>query len=535
MELTSGQEEIAALKAEIAQIRFSDPNRVIELATRILEINRNLMDANDAGYALFAIGDAYYTLGDSDHCLSNINRAMVEFNSIGDWQSLGECYNLLGIMFSHQGNMANALESYYEGIDLAETYHLDFLGAMIYQNFAELCDRTDNDSEALRKAYQSKEYINRLSGHPRMKELKLANDVALIKSNLKIGNLEEAREIYEDFNDFLLAFPDYTNDLDVILTQILLAKAEGRDAEAISLLHGAYDSFLSYPYGIDFFWEGIELMAMMEENQMDDMLEVIMNHIRNGVQTNAFPDLLMRLSKYRIKLLRRKGMTKEMTQELLDYFSYNDMQTEQSNRNMYQFIELRDSLKQSNMNNELLRQRADTDELTALPNRRRLNEASDQFFDMAMSTQKNFGVEMLDIDKFKTVNDIHGHMVGDACLVALAEVLRTIQSDQVFAARYGGDEFFILYLGISRDEMYRTCSMINSRLRDIISQKGLPIFTISQGICERIPQGPNKLWDFTSLADMALYESKRRGGGEITIVQNSQELKQISLKDSEKR
>ncbi|MCR5715869.1 MAG: GGDEF domain-containing protein [Lachnospiraceae bacterium] len=535
MELTSAQEEIIKLKDEINEIRFNDPKRVIELAHQVLALDEADEEHPEHGFAMFSIGDAYYTMGDSDKCLQYINHAVVEFHRTADWEKLGECFNLMGIMFSHQGNMANALDSYYAGINLAETYHLDFLGAMIYQNFAELCDRTNNVEEALRKAYQSQEYINRLTHHHRRDELYMANQVSIIKANLKLHQLETAEDHHEDLQDFLLAHPEYQDDLDVLLMEMLLAKEQGRLGASLDLLDKAYQAFMKYPYGIDFFWEGFELMEQMEEHGMEEQLEVIISHIKHGVQGDGFPDLLMRLSKFRIDLLTRQGNQQGLLEELKVYCGYVDMQTKQNYRNMYQFIELQDSLKQSNQQNALLQQRAETDELTAIANRRRLNEVSDHFFENAMSTKKNFGVEMLDIDKFKLVNDQFGHIVGDACLVALADVLRTVQNEHVFVARYGGDEFFILFLGLSRDEISAICQKIAKTMSEVIVDRNLPQFTISQGVCERIPLGPNKLWDFTSLADLALYESKRRGGNTTIIVQNSQELKQISLKGSEKR
>jgi len=92
--------------------------------------------------------------------------------------------------------------------------------------------------------------------------------------------------------------------------------------------------------------------------------------------------------------------------------------------------------------NERLLEKSETDPLTRLANRFRLNDYLERAFERARDDQRAFAVEILDIDYFKEYNDNYGHQAGDACIVAIADELRKMQSRDTFCARYGGDDVY---------------------------------------------------------------------------------------------
>ena len=93
---------------------------------------------------------------------------------------------------------------------------------------------------------------------------------------------------------------------------------------------------------------------------------------------------------------------------------------------------------------ETLRRQALEDPLTGLPNRRRLDE-------LLASDLRSCSLVMLDVDHFKRVNDDHSHLVGDAVLRELGNVLRSICRDGDTALRFGGEEFALVMLGTSAE------------------------------------------------------------------------------------
>src|SRR5438105_6364682 len=101
--------------------------------------------------------------------------------------------------------------------------------------------------------------------------------------------------------------------------------------------------------------------------------------------------------------------------------------------------------------NERLRHMSQTDALTGLDNRRHLEERIDEMFEHARRLNEPFACVMCDLDRFKSVNDTHGHQAGDAVLKQFAKILRNEVREIDRAGRYGGEEFMLLLPGTVLD------------------------------------------------------------------------------------
>ena len=81
-----------------------------------------------------------------------------------------------------------------------------------------------------------------------------------------------------------------------------------------------------------------------------------------------------------------------------------------------------------------------------------------------------------------------------------------MEDGQTFCARYGGDEFIIIYAGISAEEVYAKAGALRQNIMNLklehLYSNALPIVTISQGISYGIPENGNRSWDFLHTADM---------------------------------
>lgn len=102
--------------------------------------------------------------------------------------------------------------------------------------------------------------------------------------------------------------------------------------------------------------------------------------------------------------------------------------------------------------NEILLMRSETDAMTGLANRYRLTDHFDKALEKCRNQKKLLSVEILDVDCFKEYNDNYGHQAGDECIQAIASLLKKMEEDEpVFCARYGGDEFIIIYSGVEAE------------------------------------------------------------------------------------
>jgi diguanylate cyclase (GGDEF)-like protein len=158
------------------------------------------------------------------------------------------------------------------------------------------------------------------------------------------------------------------------------------------------------------------------------------------------------------------------------------------------------------------------DPLTALYNRRALEVRAPRLLD-EVSVERLGAVLLIDIDNFKSVNDLYGHTAGDRLLVALSELIRSSLPEGALAARLGGDEFVILL----RDASSERIEALASALREQFHRTAAQTFETPEAVTLSIgaslfDQPPASLAALIEQGDAALYESKRAGRDRIRLV-----------------
>ena len=164
-----------------------------------------------------------------------------------------------------------------------------------------------------------------------------------------------------------------------------------------------------------------------------------------------------------------------------------------------------------------LRYLATTDGLTGLMSRRHFLEMCEQALRRCRHSQRPIGLLMVDADRFKTVNDTHGHDIGDEVLRLLARLCRKQCRDGDLIGRMGGEEIAIL-LPASPPESTNEKA---EGLRRAIERTYLPLpsgrmlsFTVSIGTCT-LPADRASVASLLKLADQALYEAKHAGRNRV--------------------
>lgn len=158
------------------------------------------------------------------------------------------------------------------------------------------------------------------------------------------------------------------------------------------------------------------------------------------------------------------------------------------------------------------------DPLTALYNRRALEVRAPRLLEDVCSARPG-ALLLIDIDNFKLVNDLHGHIAGDRLLVMLSEMIRALLPERALAARLGGDEFVIL-LGDVTDERVVA---LGSALREQFHRAAAQAFATPEAVTLSIgaslfDRPPASLAALVEQGDAALYESKRGGRDSIRLV-----------------
>ena len=162
---------------------------------------------------------------------------------------------------------------------------------------------------------------------------------------------------------------------------------------------------------------------------------------------------------------------------------------------------------------------ARTDPLTQLANSRAFQERVATELASQTGRPGLFGVACLDLDDFKTVNDLHGHLAGDCLLASIGEALREVVRSDDLAARLGGDEFAIVFMDVQRQTAERIGERLVERVQELGGELGVRA-SIGIALFRRRPLSVD---DALRRADEAMYRAKAAGKGRVEIWEQGQD------------
>ena len=170
---------------------------------------------------------------------------------------------------------------------------------------------------------------------------------------------------------------------------------------------------------------------------------------------------------------------------------------------------------------ELLNQ-ARRDALTGLPNRAAINEILRDTIKLSREQASEFAVLFIDLDRFKDINDVYGHLVGDQLIVAAAKAIQSTLRDVDVMGRFGGDEYAIL---LRESNVERACAIAERLLNAFQTPMVVGAHQLQISPSVGIALYPAHGGDVETLikhADTAMYEAKRKGGAALSVYAEEQ-------------
>ena len=166
----------------------------------------------------------------------------------------------------------------------------------------------------------------------------------------------------------------------------------------------------------------------------------------------------------------------------------------------------------------VLREQSSRDPLTDLYNRRFMEETLYRELRRAAREDGSVGVLMIDLDRFKALNDAFGHATGDVALRTIADYLKAGIRGEDVACRYGGEEFVVILPKATLSDAVLRAEALRGGLRSMDNPSGemVPTMTISIGVAAFPDQGPSSD-EVLAAADKALYRAKAEGRDRVAV------------------
>ncbi|HEU0302183.1 MAG TPA: diguanylate cyclase [Longimicrobium sp.] len=211
-----------------------------------------------------------------------------------------------------------------------------------------------------------------------------------------------------------------------------------------------------------------------------------------------------------------------------DYIAkpYNFRELEARVRAMLRIKFLQDELDQKNRELELANRRLKklsiTDGLTELFNHRHVHELLHDEFERSARTGESIAVVMMDLDRFKAVNDTYGHPTGDVILYETAQIIKDTAREIDSVGRYGGEEFIAILPETDEEPAANFAERVRTAVEEHVFRDGATEvrMTVSCGVASVTAAGVDSPEALLKAADEALYQAKH--GGRNQVVRASQ-------------
>lgn len=529
MDVKNYNREVQLLIGEIQKNRGKNSTVLIEACNKLLTFGNSLKDDALVGYAHFSKGETYYLLNDAYNFYSEMLACLSPLEQSQDWQNVAMANNMLGIASLNRGNAPFALDYFIKAISICEDYHLPDIEWIIHLNLGSLYLNIEEYQKSISHIEIAYRYI---IGHKDMEGYIQNFTVAMLGMGRAYLKLEDPDNFIEVEKRIKTDCIPYLQEAEKIVIYCYFAR-----------VHQALKEYVARDYWIDMvnkytsakmpimdvfddFYDYLDMLLATEK--YDDFFKAY-TILDDLTKHTAIKNLERKLLTLKIRYYRRIGRIEEYKLASVLYFELSEFM-ERENRLMVSnmivmrnsYMELTQINKKVEEENTFLQKRSETDPLTGMYNRLKLNEYIEKAFEKAIKNKKKIAVEILDIDFFKQFNDNYGHQAGDDCIRFVANTLIEMSKEEgIFSARYGGDEFVVIYENMSEKKVKEQAELLGKRIYDANMEHKFSLtdtrVTISQGLCIGTPDKASSFFAYLQGADKMLYEVKQQSRNNIKI------------------
>ena len=525
---------------ESKEILFSDPRKSYEIAMEALSLADGENMIAEQATAMRRMGSACRIMSNYRKGLDHALNAYELYEKIGDTDGMIDVLNLAGIMYFYFGDYSSALSYFVKGKAIVTEETTKDKAFVVQANIGEVHRVAGRFEEAL-DSYEKAMAIADAHGleHRRPYLLMNISDIYMDQSRYDkaydyiVEGYKDAHLIKDTINRGEIEYK-YGR---LLMYQYQLDAAERHFKNAMTMLSHISNKY----YLVELLIYLSELDELRGESPLAYLYEALETATFNGLnfkvgriysllseyfeRAGDFESALAYYKKYHITIREIDADNLSHRLELMLVENDHSKEKQESVR----LKELSEKLKREIYNsdqemkrikeqNALLKEENVIDTLTKTYNRRGLYQMFDQRFEAKESEFS--ALYVVDIDHFKHYNDAWGHMQGDLCLKMVAEAMGSIDKEDFFVGRFGGEEFIGYVTVESREEAVRIGELIRTRVHNLklpySEDESEHYLTVSVG-CVYGSLTKEDINQWLKQADNKLYEAKASGRNRLIV------------------
>lgn len=505
-----------------------DAELTLKYCKDIINYGKKIEDDSLVALGYYHEGVVYYVLNDGMRFYEAVTNALSYLSKVEEWDLMARCYNFLGIFSVNHGNAAIALDYYLNALQCCKKAENEGFACTIKINRSVLNILYGRFEDALGLLHDALEYYENHPELPNYNEYMIGINVNMAKAYLCKGDLIKAKECFENIYAEHEAYLKDEMMLTVLATEATYYHIARKDIECQARIDCIHEEIMENMPIMDMFDDFYDYCKILLNRDCKEEFWKLVDIMEPMVKSLDITNLILKILSLKIKFYRKHKMNAEYLQASALYFEYSERAAVENTTMMNNVLNLRRTLEEVNLEkieiqekNVILQEKSETDALTGLSNRFRLNDYSEEAFQRAMENKTSLAVEILDMDNFKGYNDLYGHQRGDECIQLVASAIKSMEEFGAHCFRYGGDEFMLIYEDVTQEEIMEYAAELRKRVIDLgiihRASKVSDVMTISQGICWDVPEKGCRMWDFLHAADDLLYRVKQKSRNHFCI------------------
>lgn len=531
MSFKEREKEIKILFEEILYLRGKDNKQTLCAYERILQIGKQRNDNKLMGMAYYYKSEAYFFLENHQEAYKNLILSLPYLKEENMREFLAKVYNLFGVISVNQGSYAMALEQYVMALRFCEEDKIYYVSGMAYANIANIYLQINEYETAEIYLSHAIEEYQKDAGNPLCEPALLHTYALDVYCNSKMQRFEKAAELNKKLKQIFNRKAEGNKRVPVYFYMAWFAYESGKEQLCLENIKKAMEKLEQWSV-LQYFQDFIIFLKLLLELKRYEEFCQLSKYLEQKLGISDIPNLqlhLLELELYYFDIKKDRENYQKKTEEFYQVYQKQRKENQKMILNTldmhFAMEQIRKEQQKMEIENAILLRKSEQDYLTGLVNREKLNNHMEELLERAKKEKTSIGLALIDIDYFKEYNDSYGHLAGDSCIKIVAEAIHSIENDSILCARYGGDEFVIVFDGKTDEEILDYVKQVAAYLENCnMEHKASTVsdrVTISQGIRNSIPNETNRVWDYFGAADSALYDVKREKRGGVLLVHST--------------